>query len=199
MYVPRAQLPAKMGMTLSFDILIATFVIRTNSDPAALVPSLRKAAADVDRNQAINNVLTVEQYAAGQLQDLKHYAVLLSIFGGISALLSFVGLFGIMAHAVSHRTNEIGIRVALGATSGSVMGLIARQGMALVAAGMAGGVAASTALTQVIERFLWGVTGTDPVTFGVVLAAMTMVALLACYIPARRALRIDPMIALRWE
>lgn len=199
MYVPRAQLPAKMDMTVSFDILVATFVVRSNSDPAALVPSLRKVAADVDRNQAINNVLTVEQYAAGQLQDLKHYAVLLSVFGGISALLSFVGLLGIMAHAVSQRTNEIGIRVALGATSGSVMGLIARQGMALVAAGMLGGVAASTALTQVIARFLWGVSETDPLTFGVVLAAMALVALLACFFPARRALRIDPMVALRWE
>jgi putative ABC transport system permease protein len=199
MYVPRAQLPPKMDMTVSFDILVATFLIRTNSDPAALVPSLRRAAADVDRNQAINNVLTVEQYAAGQLQDLKHYAILLSIFGGISALLSFVGLFGIMAHAVSQRTNEIGIRVALGASSGSVLGLIASQGLILIAAGMTAGVAASMALTQVISRFLWGVTATDPLTFGLVLVAMAVVALLACYIPARRALRIDPMNALRWD
>jgi putative ABC transport system permease protein len=199
MYVPRAQLPPKMDMTISFDILVATFLVRTNSDPAALVPALRKAAADVDRNQAINNVLTVEQYAAGQLQDLKHYAILLSIFGGISALLSFVGLFGVMAHAVSQRTNEIGIRVALGASAGSVMGLVARQGLILVAIGMVAGVTAATALTQVIARFLWGVTATDPLTFGLVLVAMALVALLACYIPARRALRIDPMIALRWE
>jgi putative ABC transport system permease protein len=199
MYVPRSQLPPKMDMTLSFDILVATFLVRTNSDPAALIPSLRKAAADVDRNQAINNVLTVEQYAAGQLQDLKHYAILLSIFGGISALLSFVGLFGIMAHAVSQRTNEIGIRVALGASSGSVLGLIARQGLALVALGMVGGIMASSALTQLISRFLWGVSSTDPLTFALVLVAMAVVALLASYIPARRALRIDPMIALRWE
>jgi len=199
MYVPRAQLPPKMDMTISFEILVATFLVRTNGDPAALVPSLRKAAADVDRNQAINNVLTVEQYAAGQLQDLKHYAILLSIFGGISGLLSFVGLFGIMAHAVSQRTNEIGIRVALGASSGSVLGLIVRQGLVLVALGIAAGVAASLALTQVIARFLWGVKATDPLTFGLVVVAMGMVALLACYIPARRAMRIDPMDALRWE
>jgi putative ABC transport system permease protein len=199
MYVPRAQLPPKMDMTMSFEILVATFVIRTNSDPASLVPAFRQAAADVDRNQAINNVVTVEQYASGQLQDLKHYAVLLSIFGGVSALLSFVGLFGIMAHAVSQRTNEIGIRVALGATSGSVLRLIVRQGFTLVAAGMVAGVLASTTLTQAIERFLWGVTPTDPLTFGLVLAAMGLVALLACYIPARKVLRIDPINALRWE
>ncbi len=199
MYVPRAQLPPKMDMTLSFDILVATFVIRTNSDPSVLAPAFRKAAADVDRNQAINNVLTVEQYASGQLQDLKHYAILLSIFGGVSALLSFVGLFGVMAHAVSQRTNEIGIRVALGATSGRVMRLIVRQGLSLVAAGMIGGMVASTAITQVIERYLWGVTATDPATFVAVMVVMALIALAACYIPARRALRIDPMIALRWE
>jgi putative ABC transport system permease protein len=100
---------------------------------------------------------------------------------------------------VSQRNNEIGIRVALGASSGAVLGMIARQGLILVAAGMVAGVAASAVLTQVIARFLWGVTATDPLTFALVLGAMAMVALLACYIPARRALRIDPMNALRWE
>ena len=199
MYVPRAQLPAKMDMTLSFDILVATFVVRTNADPAALVPALRKTAAEVDPNQAINNVLTVEQYAAGQLQDLTHYTILLSIFGGISALLSFIGLFGVMANAVAQRTNEIGIRVALGATSASVLGLIVRQGLVLVGLGIAAGVTASSLVTQVIARFLWSVSPTDPLTFAAVIAGMAAVAMAACYIPARRALRIDPMSALRSE
>jgi ABC-type antimicrobial peptide transport system permease subunit len=104
-----------------------------------------------------------------------------------------------MAHAVSQRTNEIGIRVALGATSGAVLRLIVRQGFTLVAAGMVAGVLAATTLTQAIAGFLWGVTPTDPLTFALVLAAMAFVALLACYIPARKVLRIDPMNALRWE
>jgi len=198
-YVPHGQLPAKMDMSMSFDVLVATYILRTNLDPAAVIPSLRKTVAAVDSSQAVTNVFTVEQYAAGQLQDLRHYAALLSIFGGISILLSFIGLFGIMAHAVSQRTNEIGIRVALGATSGAVMALIARQGFALVGFGMLLGVGASYALTRVLGRFLWGVSATDPLTFLVVLLAMAAVASIACYLPARRALKIDPIIALRLE
>jgi len=198
-YVPRAQLPPKMDMTLSFDVLVATFIVRTGGSPAGLVPSLRKTVADVDRNQAVTNVLTVEQYAAGQLQDLNHYATLLSIFGGVSVLLSLVGLVGVMVHAVSQRTNEIGIRMALGAGSGSVMGLVARQGLVLVGIGIVVGLGASLALTRVISRFLWGVSATDPLTFAVVVLAMLAVALLACFIPVRRALKVDPIDALRWE
>jgi putative ABC transport system permease protein len=199
MYVPRAQLPHKMDMTLSLDVLVGTFVVRACGDPAALVASLRKAVAEVDRNSAVTNILTVEQYAAGQLQDLRHYATLLSIFGGISVLLSVVGLFGIMAHSVSQRTNEIGIRMALGASSPAVLGLLIREGLVLVGIGMLAGVAVSLALTRVIATFLWRVTATDPLTFGLVLLAMASVALLACYLPARRALRIDPIGALRWD
>jgi putative ABC transport system permease protein len=199
MYVPYAQVPAKMDMSLSFDVLVATYIVRTNSNPAGLVPLLRRTVAEVDKSEPVINITTVEQYAAGQLQDLRHYAALLGIFGGISILLSFIGLFGIMAHAVSQRTNEIGLRVALGATSRAVLALIARQGLAVVGIGMALGLAASVALTRVLARFLWGVTATDPLTFLVVLLAMAVVAALACYLPARRALRIDPMIALRFE
>ncbi len=123
--------------------------------------------------------------------------MLMSIFGGISVLLSFVGLFGIMANTVSQRRNEIGIRVALGATSKTVLALIGRQALVLVGLGMILGLAASLALTQAISRFLWGVTPADPLTFFLVLMAMAAVALLACHLPARRALRIDPIIALR--
>jgi putative ABC transport system permease protein len=199
MYVPHTQIPAKMDMSLSFDVLVATFIMRTNGNLAALVPLLRKGVAEVDRSQAVTNVLTVEQYAAGQLQDLRHYAMLLSIFGGISILLSFIGLFGIMAHTVTLRTNEIGIRVALGATSRAVLALIARQGLALVGIGILLGTALSLTLTRILGRFLWGISATDPVTFLVVLLAIATVALIACYLPARRALRIDPIIALRME
>jgi putative ABC transport system permease protein len=199
MYVPRMQMPSKMDMTLSFDVLVGTFIVRTHGNPANLEPLLRKAANEVDRTLALTNMRTVEQYAAGQLQDLRHYATLLSIFGGISILLCFVGLFGITAHSVSQRTHEIGIRVALGATSGSVLTLIARQGFRLILIGMLFGVVASLELTRVVERFLWGVTPTDPETFAAVLGAVLVVALGACYVPARRALRIDPIHALRSE
>jgi putative ABC transport system permease protein len=199
MYVPRSQLPAKMDMTISFDVLVATFIVRTNSSLAVLTPTFPQVVAEVDRSLAVTNVFTIEQYAAAQLQDLRHYAMVLGIFGGISVLLSFVGLFGIMANTVSQRRNEIGIRVALGATSRTILSLVAKQGLVLVGIGMACGLIASLALTRAIARFLWGVTATDPLTFLIVMAALAVVALVACYVPARRALRIDPMAALRLE
>jgi putative ABC transport system permease protein len=164
-----------------------------------LIPSLRNAVAEISPSQTVMNVLTVEQYAAGQLNDLRHYAALLSIFGGLSVLLSVVGLSGIMAHGVSQRRNEIGVRVALGAGARAVLGLIAGQGLALTGIGILLGLAASLILTRLLAGFLWGVTATDPLTFACVVAAMSLVALCACYIPARRALRIDPVVALRSE
>ena len=199
LYVPYLQLPSKLDMNMSFVVLVPTYIVRTNVSPASLLPSLRTAASRVDPTQAVTNVLSVAQYAAGQIQDLRNYATLLSIFGGVSILLSFIGLFGIMAHAVSQRTNEIGIRVALGASSRAVLSLIGREGFVLVGLGMVLGVAAALALTRVLSRFLWGISATDPLTFAMVLLAMGVVATIACYLPARRALRIDPIIALRIE
>jgi putative ABC transport system permease protein len=199
LYVPYLQLPSTLDMSLSFEVLVPTYIVKTSASAAGLVPSLRKAVADVDRTQPVTNVLSVEQYAAGQLQDLRHYAALLSLFGGVSILLSFIGLFGVMAHAVSQRTNEIGIRVALGATSRTILGLIGREGLVLVGIGMGLGVAVALSLTRVLGRFLWGVSATDPLTFLAVIIAMTVIAAIACYVPARRALRIDPIVALRIE
>ncbi|HEX5431346.1 MAG TPA: ABC transporter permease [Bryobacteraceae bacterium] len=199
MYVPRDQVPPREDMTFSLDFQMGTFIVRAKQDPAILVPSLRKAVTDVFPDQAITNVLTVEQYAARQLDDLRHYAALLSLFGALSILLAIAGLSGVMAQTVSQRTNEIGIRMALGASSRSVLLLIARQAFALVATGAIVGVAISFALTRVIASFLWGVTATDPLTYALVILGMAAVAVLACYLPAQRALRIDPAIALRRE
>jgi ABC-type antimicrobial peptide transport system permease subunit len=139
----------------------------------------------------------VEEYAGAQLQDLRQYTALLSIFATISALLCVIGIFGIMAHAVMQRGNEIGIRVALGASPANVLRLVLRQGLLLVSIGLGLGLAGAVAITRVIRTFLWGITPTDPVTFMIVTAALAVLALVACYLPARRALRIDPIIALR--
>lgn len=196
-YVPRIQLPGKLDMTLSFEILNTTVIVRTKVDPASMVPSFRKAVAAVDPSLAVANVLTVEQYAAAQLQDLRNYALLLGIFAGISVLLAVTGLFGAVSHLVSQRTNEIGIRRALGASNAAVLRDVLQRGLILIGGGLAAGLVVSIALTRVIRSFLWGVTATDPVTFGAGLLLMTAVGLLACYVPARRALKVDPVIAVR--
>jgi putative ABC transport system permease protein len=125
--------------------------------------------------------------------------LLLTIFGGISVALAVIGLFGMMANAVSQRTNEIGIRMALGAPPANVLGLVLRQGLVVTAAGLVVGLGASLVLTRAIQGFLWGVTATDPLTFALVGSGLAAVALLACYLPARRASHIDPVIALRSE
>jgi len=130
---------------------------------------------------------------------LRQYAVLLTIFGCAAAVLALIGLFGIMAHTVSQRTREIGLRIALGARSSQIAGLVIQEGLRVVALGIAIGAVASFMLTQVIQSFLWGVTATDPLTFVAVAGLLAIVAMIACYLPARRALRVDPVMALRME
>ncbi len=198
-YVPRDQVPVQMDMTLSFEVLNATFIVRSAENSTSLVSAFRKSVATVDPSLAVTNVQTVEQYAAGQLQDLRNYATMLGIFAGISVLLSVAGLFGALAHLISQRTHEIGIRRALGAPNGAVLIDVLIRGVTLIGAGLALGLAVSLALTRLIRSFLWGVTATDPLTFTAVLGLMAAVGLLACYVPARRALKVDPVIALRSE
>ncbi len=198
-YVPRTQLPHRMDMAVSLEILVVTYVVRTAGDPASVVPALRAAIPDVDRSLAVSSVRTVEEYAAGQLQELSQYASLLSLFGGISVTLAIIGIFGVMAHTVNQRTHEMGIRLALGARAGSVLRLVLQQGLVLISTGLLLGLIVALLLTPVIRSFLWGVTATDPVTFFMAIAALMFLALLACYLPARRASKVDPVIALRNE
>jgi predicted permease len=197
LYIPQDQLPRRMDLTIARQVLVKTFILRARGAPPTGV--LREAVREVDPAAAISSVRTVEEYAEAQLQDLRQYTALLTIFGAISALLCVIGIFGVMAHAVAHRRNEIGIRIALGAPKASVLRLVLRQGLLVVAIGLALGMTASIALTHVIRTFLWGITPTDPPTFAFVGAALAALAALACYVPARRALRIDPIIALRLE
>jgi putative ABC transport system permease protein len=194
-YVPQDQLPRRMDLNIARQVLVKTFIARTNGAPP--IAALRAAVREIDPNAAISSVRTAEEYAGAQLQDLRQYTILLTIFGAISVVLSVIGIFGIMAHAVSQRRNEIGIRIALGASSTSVLKLVLRQGLLLVTVGLGLGLLAALLLTRLIENLLWGVTATDPVTFTLVSGALAAVALLACYLPARSALKIDPIVALR--
>jgi putative ABC transport system permease protein len=198
LYVPRVQLPRHMDMTLSQQImLVNTFIARVGVDPAQLTPALRSAVADVDPTQVVTNLRTVDQYAAGQLNNLRAYTVVLSLFGGASVILAVIGIYGILTHFVSQRRREIGIRMALGARPAMVLRLVVRQGMLMMVTGITLGTVAALGLTRVLRSLLWGVTPTDPMTFGLVLLAFAVVGLLACAAPAWRASRIDPLIALR--
>ena len=198
-YVPRTQLPSFMDMTMSFEILVPSFIVRTTGDPAAVMPALRAALHEISPALPVSSIRTVEEYAAGQLQDVRQYAMLLSLFGGISVVLALTGIFGVIVNTVSQRTNEIGIRVALGATAGDVLRLVIGQGLKLIVGGLALGLAVALVATPTIGSFLWGVRPNDPLTFVVSAAALAAIALLACYLPALRALRVEPVVALHNE
>jgi putative ABC transport system permease protein len=196
-YVPQSQLPRRMDLNIARQVLVKTFIVRTSH--TASVAELRAAVREIDQTAAFSSVSTVEDYAAAQLQELRQSTALLTMFGTISALLCGIGIFGIMAQTVMQRRNEIGIRLALGATASNVLGLVLQQGLRLVAMGLVLGVAAAFATTRVIQTFLWGIEPTDPVTFVIVSAVLAVLALVACSVPARRALKIDPIVALRLE
>ena len=141
----------------------------------------------------------MEGVLSESIGDWRFYMNLLGIFAAVAILLAAVGIYGVMSYSVNERTHEIGIRMALGAHSSDVLGLVAKLGIKLTAIGLAIGIAMALALTRLISAFLYGVKPSDPLTYAAVALALAAVALLACYIPARRASRVDPMVALHYE
>ncbi|HEV8431389.1 MAG TPA: ABC transporter permease [Pyrinomonadaceae bacterium] len=180
----------------------ATFEVRTGSDPAAYIDGIRQAMREVDSNLPLSNIRTQVQQADETLAMERTFAKLLTLFGLIAQQLAAIGLYGVMAYAVSQRTHEIGIRMALGADRRNVLLMIVRQGMILTAIGIGIGLAAAYLLTKYLESLtsmLFGVEARDPATFAFIAALLGTVALLACLIPARRATKVDPLSALRYE
>ena len=189
MYFPMRQVPAR-GMDL---------VVRTSGDPLSMVPTLRQQVWAGDRNLAIANFGSMKDQVAASIIQQRFILTLLACFAGLALLLAAIGIYGVMSYAVTQRTHEIGIRMALGARVGDVLRLVFRQGLALTSIGVAIGMVLAFALTRLMTSLLFGVTPTDAFTFAIVAAALIVVALAACLIPARRATRVDPLVALRYE
>jgi putative ABC transport system permease protein len=160
---------------------------------------VKQAAAEVDRTRPISDIRTVEKTLDQQVQYVRLYVLLLTVFGAVAAILAAIGIYGVMSYNVAQRAHEIGIRMALGASTSDVLGMVGRQALWLIAIGLGIGLAGSLPLTRLIASALWGVTATDPATFAGVSVFLTAVALIACFIPTRQAAGVDPTVALRSE
>jgi putative ABC transport system permease protein len=176
-----------------------TLLMRTQSDAQNLTDFVREAVGRVDRNVPISHVRTFESHISSTLTQPRFNSLLLSIFASIALLLTAIGIYGVMAFAVTQRTQEIGLCLALGAQTRDIFRLYLGQGLKLVTIGVISGVGGALALTRIIKQLLYGVTATDPLTYLLISLLLIIVALLACYLPARRATRIDPLVALRDE
>jgi predicted permease len=198
LYFPYLQTPSYLGGSESRNSYL-TLVIRTTGDPAALAPSARSSIWSIDSAVAISDVITMEAAIGTALARPRFQFMLLGLFAMVALLLAAAGIYSVMSYAISRRTQEIGLRLTLGAQRGDVLRLVLGQAMIRVAIGSAIGLGGALALTRLMSNLLYGVQPTDPITFGVVSLVLIGAALVASYIPARRASRIDPMVALRQE
>jgi putative ABC transport system permease protein len=173
--------------------------VHTTADPLSLAPAVRRQVFELDKEQPVTEVATMERLVAASLSQSRLSALLLAIFGAVALVLAAVGVYGVMSYAVTERVREIGVRMALGATRRDVLRMVVSRGMILAGAGVLIGLAGALIATRLMKTLLFNVSATDPLTFAVVASLLTAVALLACYIPARRAMKVDPMIALRCE
>ncbi|HLW80470.1 MAG TPA: ADOP family duplicated permease [Candidatus Acidoferrales bacterium] len=176
-----------------------SLVVRSASNPGAIAGAIREQLEKLDPTQAVYSVKTMGERVSESVAQQRFASSLLALFAALALALAAVGLYGVMAYIVAQRTHEIGIRMALGAQRGDVLRLVIGQGARLTLAGIATGVVAAIGLTRLMASLLYGVTPTDPMTFIGVAIVLAGVALLACYVPARRAMRVDPMVALRYE
>ena len=194
-FVPMAQAADGVSPTLRQS----SFVVRTTGDPLLLSAAIRNEMTQVDPGLPVRNLRSMEQLVDRSIAPQRFNLSLLSLFSAIGLLLAAIGVYGVIAYGVSQRTHEIGLRMALGAQATDVFALIVKKGMAVALIGVAIGLLASVALTRLMKNLLFGVSATDPATLAVVALLLIGVAFLACYIPARRATKVDPLVALRYE
>jgi len=191
-YVPYTQKPWPSMQTMHV-------VVRTKADPASMAGAVRQAIRAVDPEVPVAAVATLDAIAGQAMAQPRFSMLLVGGFGALSLLLACVGLYGSVSYAVTSRTQEIGIRLALGAPKGRLFALVLGHGVRITALGIAIGVALALVVLRTMASFLYGVDSTDPATFGVLSFVLLAVAMLACYVPARRAMRVDPLVAMRSE
>ncbi|HEV2489546.1 MAG TPA: ABC transporter permease [Candidatus Acidoferrales bacterium] len=196
-YIPLLQFPDRLLPLVAGRG--STFIVRTAGDSSALTGAIRDASAKFDSQQVLYGFTTLEQIVSNSIAAQRFSMVLLGAFAALALLLSAVGIFGVISYLAGQRAHEIGIRMALGAERGDVLRMVLGQGMRVALAGVVIGLAAAFGLTRLMTSQLYGVGADDPVTFACVAILLTLVALAACYIPARRAMSTDPMVALRYE
>ena len=195
-YLPFMQIPDRLMPLVARGIGL---VARTQGPPGDVVPVIRATMAKLNSNEVIYGVNTMDEIVADSLADRRFSMILLGVFAALALVLSSIGIYGVISYLVGQRTHEIGIRMALGAQQSDVMKLVIGQGMRMALIGVGIGLAAAIGLTRLMSKMLFSVSATDPITLIGVSALLTIVALLACYIPARRAMRTDPIVALRYD
>jgi putative ABC transport system permease protein len=195
-YFQLLDMPNVPGARINNSMVLA---VRTTGEPTALTGAIRNAVLEIDKDQPISLVQTMNQIVASAVSSQKFATWLLAIFATVALMLAALGLYGVMAYSVTQRTHEIGIRIALGAAQRDVLQLIVGHGMRLTLIGVAIGLVGSFVVTRLMKSLLYGVSAADPLTYGGVAVLLALVALVACLIPARRAMKVDPMVALRYE
>jgi putative ABC transport system permease protein len=190
-YVPHAQNANAWGAL--------SLAVRTTGAPETLAPAVRGAVLAIDKNQPVYDIKTMDDVLSVSIAKNRLVAQLFGVFAIFALLLATIGIYGVISYGVIQRTQEIGIRMALGAQSHDVLRLVVGQGMGLVSLGIGIGLTAAFGLTRLLSSLLYGVSAIDPLIYASVVVLLAIIAFLACYIPARRATKVDPMIALRYE
>ena len=198
MYVPVGQLSDRLTRLLN-SVIPASWIVLTNGRPAALAAQVEKVFLAVDGQLAVSQIKTMEQVVSPSIARQNFNMLLLTIFGGIALLLAAIGIYGLMSYSVEQATHDIGVRLALGADRRDILSMVVARGMKLAAIGVVLGLAAAVAASRVLATMLYGVRPTDPPTYVAVALALALIAFIACYVPARRAMRVDPLVALRAE
>jgi len=196
----REEAPAELYFTSKQSLFEnMAIVVRSTVEPESIAPALRQAVAEVDRTVPVSRVKTMEHIVSESVTQPRFNLFLLGMFSGLALLLSVAGIYGVTAYTVTQRTHELGIRIALGAQVGDVLRMILGQGMAVIGMGLVIGLIAAFGLMRLMNSLLFGVSATDPFTFIGITVVLIAAGLLACYIPARRATKVDPLTALRYE